>query len=136
MPIGVYPRKDTRFCPKGHDTTICGRFVNHGIPGGCKQCKKVYEQSSVGIAQRRNQKYKKKYGISLNDYNEMFRKQNGCCAICAKSQQQLSRSLHVDHSHETGKIRGLLCHACNVRLIPLIENSYFLILKAKAYLEV
>lgn len=134
MPIGVYQRKDTKFCPQGHDTQIFGRFLNNGIPGGCRRCKKLYEQSDIGKTQRRDQKYRKKYGISIADYNKLFLEQNGCCSICQTSQQLLSHPLHVDHCHKTKRVRGLLCHGCNVRLVPLIENKYFLILKAKEYL--
>lgn len=57
-----------------------------------------------------------KYGITLDDYNLMFIKQNGCCVICGKHQSEMAHSLAVDHSHESGQVRGLLCDGCNVVL--------------------
>jgi hypothetical protein len=56
----------------------------------------------------KNMCLKRNYGITLDDYNKMYEEQNGCCAICGKSE-----SLAVDHDHSTGKIRALLCHKCN-----------------------
>jgi len=65
------------------------------------------------------------FGVSEDDYNELFKNQSGGCAICGKHQNELSRSLCVDHCHDTGKIRGLLCSDCNVgigRLKDSLEN--------------
>lgn len=70
----------------------------------------------------RNTRLKFNYGITLEDYNEMFEEQNGCCKICNKHQTEFKISLHVDHSHETGIIRGLLCGPCNQALGMLKEN--------------
>lgn len=68
---------------------------------------------------------KGKFGISLDDYNRMFAAQHGKCAICkstdAKGHHKSFR-LAVDHDHETKKVRGLLCSACN-RLLGRIENE-------------
>lgn len=57
---------------------------------------------------------KKTYDITWDDYEDMFYKQNGCCAIC-KSKVSNSRTsrLFVDHCHGTLKVRGLLCSSCN-----------------------
>jgi hypothetical protein len=54
------------------------------------------------------------YGITLIQYNEIFNSQNGCCKICGTHQSELKKALFVDHDHKTGKIRGLLCHQCNI----------------------
>ncbi len=51
------------------------------------------------------------YGITLQDYENMAKKQNNACAICLAAPGK--RPLHVDHCHDTGRIRGLLCHQCN-----------------------
>lgn len=51
-----------------------------------------------------------KYGIEPVEYQRIFREQVGRCAICLRS----GRSLDVDHDHNTGKIRGLLCRPCNM----------------------
>jgi hypothetical protein len=59
---------------------------------------------------------KRRFGISIAEYNEILEKQNGCCAICGIHQSKLNKSLFVDHNHKTGKIRGLLCFKCNISL--------------------
>ena len=59
---------------------------------------------------------KRNYNITLEEYNELFNKQNGCCAICGRHQSDLKNKLGVDHNHETGKVRGLLCNQCNLSL--------------------
>lgn len=57
----------------------------------------------------------KKYGIGTAEFNAMYEHQQGRCAICNREPSYHSRHkrLHVDHDHVTGKVRGLLCHACN-----------------------
>jgi hypothetical protein len=67
----------------------------------------------------------KKYGITLNDYNSLLLKQNGCCKICCEPHKE-NKTLAVDHCHKTGKVRGLLCHHCNTAIGLLKENPIFL----------
>lgn len=80
--------------------------------------------------------YKRKYSynMGLQEYNDMFREQNGCCAICGIHQSKLNRALAVDHNHATGEIRGLLCTTCNTGLGQFKENPEFLE-NAKNYLN-
>lgn len=56
---------------------------------------------------------KRKYGLTLREYEIMNDSQNGYCAICGKK-NKTGWNLAVDHNHKTGKIRGLLCSACNL----------------------
>lgn len=63
----------------------------------------------------------KKYGLTEESYQVLLESQNGVCAIC-KSVCSRSKGLSVDHSHETGKVRGLLCSACNLALGNIREN--------------
>lgn len=71
---------------------------------------------------------KKKYGLSFEKYEEMFKKQDGKCKICNQPEVDRDKNtqnikfLAVDHSHETGKVRGLLCRKCNISLGILNEN--------------
>lgn len=74
----------------------------------------------------------KRYGITLEDFNRMFEQQHGRCGMCGKHQSELYHTLAVDHSHETGKVRGLLCTACNVRLGTLEDKAFQMV--AEAYL--
>ncbi len=55
----------------------------------------------------------KNYGISLTEYQELYDKQKGCCDCCGVHESKFKRSLHVDHDHVTGQVRGLLCTRCN-----------------------
>lgn len=57
----------------------------------------------------------KQYGITIQDYNRMFAEQSGHCKMCGGSPLE-GQSLHVDHDHTTGTVRGLLCVSCNVHL--------------------
>jgi hypothetical protein len=62
------------------------------------------------------------YGITHQDYENMFHEQDGKCFICGKHQNQLKRKLHVDHDHTTGKVRKLLCQNCNSVVGQSFEN--------------
>lgn len=80
----------------------------------------------------------KKYGIDHRDYDELLDKQNGVCAICLKPESKKHQSgkianLSVDHAHDTGKVRGLLCSKCNFAIGQLDDNPY-LCEKAMIYL--
>lgn len=65
---------------------------------------------------------KRKYGISITQYREMSAKQNHVCAICFRPETVKNRSLCVDHCHQTGLIRQLLCQGCNTSLGKLEED--------------
>lgn len=89
-------------------------------------------------SQRRNN-LRTKYGLSLRDYDEMLAKQGGVCAICGKDPKDnvVSTRVHrlsVDHNHETGKIRGLLCNQCN-RGLGFLQDSSHLLRVAANYLD-
>ena len=77
----------------------------------------------------------KKYGLTIEQYNELFVVQNGLCAICKTSGKIIrGRSLYVDHNHETKQVRGLLCHNCNFGIGNFKENIDSL-LSAVKYLK-
>jgi len=56
----------------------------------------------------------KRYGITVEQYEQFLIDQNGVCALCG--QPPTKKRLNVDHDHNTGRIRGLLCHHCNIAL--------------------
>lgn len=72
----------------------------------------------------------KRYGITAEDYDHMFAEQNGLCAICGRPD---SRALSVDHDHETGKVRGLLCSKCNF-LLGYADDDPEILTRAIEYL--
>lgn len=55
----------------------------------------------------------KRYGVTPEWYDQQFSAQNGCCGICSRTKDEGRRYLCIDHDHETGKVRGLLCIRCN-----------------------
>lgn len=82
----------------------------------------------------KNSYLRKKYGITLIDYNRMLEEQNGVCKICKKDGKDRAGALHVDHCHITNKVRGLLCARCNIALGNLNDDPE-LFRKAIKYLE-
>jgi len=76
----------------------------------------------------RNSRMKRVFGISLEEYNDLFQKQNGICAICMQNETKFDSRigktvmLAVDHNHETGEVRGLLCSNCNLGLGKFKDN--------------
>ena len=68
---------------------------------------------------QRPNRYKRLYGITVEDYDAMLEAQNGGCGICENALKDRSghrKYFAVDHCHVTGAVRGLLCTACNVLL--------------------
>jgi len=84
-----------------------------------ENCKKKYQAKSM--IQRRASRAAM-YGLSPQQYFDMYKKQNGLCAICNEV-PSTKRGLHVDHCHETQKVRGLLCHGCNIAIGNLKHDT-------------
>lgn len=74
------------------------------------------------------------YGITPEQYDEIFRRQAGSCAICRQKQEDLNVRLGVDHDHKTGRIRGLLCGRCDLS-IGKFEDNVELLEAAMVYLK-
>jgi recombination endonuclease VII len=73
---------------------------------------------------------KGRYGITLSDLHDLIARQNGLCAICFR----MIDTSHVDHDHETGKVRGVLCFNCNGGLGQFRDDPGLLV-QAASYLE-
>jgi len=73
---------------------------------------------------------KRLYGLSPKTYSDMSEAQKGCCAICG----DLSPKLKVDHCHETGQVRALLCNLCN-SAIGFLRDDAAIVRRALEYLE-
>lgn len=56
---------------------------------------------------------KRKFGITKEQYQQLYRRQKGKCYVCQHHSREFPRALAVDHNHKTGEIRGLLCTYCN-----------------------
>lgn len=91
-----------------------------------KNAKQYRDKNRKSINAKAKQKYntrrgwdyelRRNYGITVEDYDRMFKEQNGRCKICGRHRTEQKFKLCVDYNHETGKVRGLLCHRCNVGL--------------------
>ena len=115
-----------------------------------QQRKEFYERNRKEISKKRKEDrikfpFREKgwhlktiYKISMDEYNKILEKQNGLCAICSRPETSIVRGkiplLSVDHDHNTGKIRGLLCAFCN-HGIGRFRDDIDLMKKAIKYLE-
>ena len=126
-----------------------------GLKSYCKLCEKNFGDSyrkehKDEIKKRQDSwayKNKKKretyrikycYGLSNDQYQNMFNVQNGVCAICGKGETRIRNEkvcqLTVDHDHQTGRVRGLLCSKCN-GAIGWLGDDPNIVLKAFNYLQ-
>jgi len=76
---------------------------------------------------------KKTYGLAAGEYDRRYSEQGGVCAICQRATGKTKR-LAVDHDHETGAVRGLLCGPCN-KMVGYFRNSPEAFRRAAYYLE-
>lgn len=73
--------------------------------------------------------------FTVEKRQQLLKEQNGRCAICNVLETDQKRRFALDHDHNTGKIRALLCDLCNVRIVAILENHPDLVLKAQEYLQ-
>jgi hypothetical protein len=83
--------------------------------------RKAYTKSKKAIDNRRKSRLWGDYRITEHEYTDMLDLQNGRCCICGHTNKS-GKKLFVDHDHDTGKIRGLLCARCNIALGMLRES--------------
>jgi Recombination endonuclease VII len=118
----------------------CHSSTKDGRKQDCRECHSKYHREQRLRNHRdvyRVYELKRKYGMSLEEFNAMFASQDGKCAICGKTDFKGNirwKNLCVDHDHQTGKNRGLLCHRCNAS-IGYFEDDPGLLMKAIEYLR-
>ena len=110
----------------------CHPNVRHYGKGKCKKCY-MAEYSITRVRADYHDRFVlgKKWGITPAQYNEMLDSQGGRCAICLDP--PIKKRLAVDHDHDTGEVRGLLCSKCNASRIGDTTDCLVLI-RAAAYL--
>jgi hypothetical protein len=110
-----------------------GKRYNGGkfCSGGCVHRHRTKINPTRMKNPARNSALKRRYGITQAQYLGMIKAQGGKCAIC---QQVSPKPLVIDHNHETGEVRGLLCHFCNTA-IGLLEENRLTLINALQYLE-
>ena len=98
----------------------------------CKACNnaRTYESRQRLHGGSRHYHLMHRYGIGADDFDELVRRQGGVCPICGRADPE-----HVDHSHDTGAVRGILCFNCNGGLGQFRDDADAL-RAAAAYLEV
>ena len=128
-----------------HTCTVCGEEKSVSAfpirkthrPGKpvsqCTDCKvklnRNYREANRDkrLATERRSKLKAAYGITPEQYEDMLQTQGGACAICrAKKPGGRTKLFFIDHCHNTGKVRGLLCMRCNTGLGLFLDNPKFL----------
>jgi len=82
---------------------------------------------------KRNTALKMKYGITAKEYDQRKEAQDHKCGIC-KTELQEGKSTHLDHNHDTGKLRGILCGTCN-RALGYFQDDINILEKARNYLQ-
>lgn len=108
---------EKKVCPTCGDEKAKTEFgvrvkAKDGRRAQCKQCRTDLERPG---------NIKRKYGISIEEYNAMYETQKGRCACCGQSETAVhwkgkKRQLAIDHNHATGRVRQLICHRCNIIL--------------------
>lgn len=100
--------------------------------------KVVRQKKHRDVFQRGKDKKENRIRLDMTEYERMFKEQKGCCAICDKPETQLRKgkpiAISVDHCHDSGEIRGLLCCACN-KMIGLANDDASILRKAIGYLN-
>jgi len=116
-----------------------GNYLYKGEPRKrtfCKPCKNQQQKERYQEAPEvhRAYLYKAKYGITIQEYDELLASQNHCCKICGRDTPNGQGRFVIDHNHLTNEIRGLLCSTCNTGLGNFFDNPEFLE-KATHYLK-
>lgn len=118
----------------------CKEYLGNRYRANPEHFKKIQLKYLKNNPQKRKSSIlKHQFGITIEQYDMMIKMQNGLCAICeeletAKHQNGIVKQLSVDHNHKSGKIRGLLCHRCNLS-IGLLKEDRKIFINALKYLE-
>lgn len=110
----------------------------------CKPCRTAKRREAYERLGGKDVPYaqllKREYGMTLEQYNELLRRQAHRCAICRRPEPTKIKKtgepkrLAVDHDHVTGAIRGLLCSRCNI-LVWAMEDNHTTLSAIEAYIE-
>ena len=113
---------------------------SYGRTAVCKTCQAAYsakwyqENKERLIPMMRSNAYFRQYNFTVEEYDLLYEEQNQGCAICTSPTGANNKRLAVDHNHQTGEVRGLLCDDCNIGLGKFKDNPS-LLAKAINYLS-
>ena len=119
-------------CKRGHAPELYKK-----LPSGvyvCLGCKREngFKYREANRKRINLQNRVDRYSISVEDFEAFFQKQNGCCAVCSVPIDKAR--CRIDHDHQSGKVRGLLCTSCNTG-IGLLKDSLVILENAARYLR-
>ena len=145
MPCGTLFCMETKVCSYCQQAIPLDNFhMSKGHSAGraavCKPCQASYSANWYQQnKERRKQEmrvnaYMRQYGITIEEYEILVAEQNNGCAICNASTGSNGKRLSVDHNHQTGEVRGLLCDDCNTAL-GKFKDDPSLLAKAITYLD-
>ncbi len=137
MPYVTLLRMETKVCSYCQQSLLLDNFhMSKGHSSGraavCKLCQsaysaKWYQENKERMKERmRANAYMRQYGITVEEYDVLYEEQNRGCAICFAPTGSNNKRLAVDHNHETGEVRGLLCDDCNIGLGKFKDNPNLL----------
>lgn len=110
----------------------------NGRQSYCRPCATIRRKQSpfkYNPKAERKAQIKYKYGLSVERFQDLWQQQDGKCAICNKALSLTEKRGHaIDHNHETGEVRGLLCNSCNTG-IGLLQDSETVLSSAIMYLR-
>lgn len=107
-------------CRRGH---VCERYVANNRCVECDNlsCRSAHPTYGARYERTRKHNLKALYGITPETFDQMLATQHNRCAICATA-FEARKQAHVDHDHQTGRVRGLLCTRCNMGIGYFKEN--------------
>lgn len=121
-----------RSCVVCHSLNATKRFREN--PESWRARRKAAYATEEGRKDRRDRNLMDKYGLTSDQYDAMLADQDFKCAVCFAPPSASRIRFHVDHNHETGAVRALLCQRCNVA-IGLCEDDPLRLEQAAAYLR-
>lgn len=102
----------------------------------CKPCHQQYRRDSLTTTRNRKaEKLKLRYGLTFEQWEQIREVENYACMICGITEDEMGKKLDVDHCHDTGKVRGVLCNPCN-NVLGTARDSIDILIAAAKYLEV
>jgi len=155
-PLHSFPRDKSRKWGRANHCNSCYQVYYRNHKEQIKKQHKQYDNENKEVVREQHKQYyrmhgcnqeykskkkyydhkhqlKRKYNLSIEEYNTLFLIQEGRCYICERHQSECKTKFAVDHDHITGKVRGLLCNKCNLGL-GSFNDSIKLLKKAILYL--
>ena len=129
--------KQCNKCKEDKPLTQFRTYRKNKLRATCKACESKRQSERYkeqGGSVQREYHLQNKYGLSLHEYDQKLASQGGLCAVCLTDNPGSRGRFCVDHNHQTGEVRGLLCATCN-QGIGLLQDNPATLTRAATYLE-